>query len=362
MRFIDEATIRVTGGHGGAGCVSFRREKFIARGGPDGGDGGDGGSIVFETSVQLSTLQDFRFKRVYVGPRGGHGSGANKAGHDGEDILVRIPIGTIVKNTETGEIIKEFMTDKERWVACKGGRGGKGNAHFVTSTFQAPKFAQPGEEGTHLDITLELKLLADVGLVGFPNAGKSTLISKISAARPKIADYPFTTLVPNLGVVSMPDFASFVVADIPGLVEGAHEGVGLGHKFLKHVERTRVFIHLLDASVLLKAEESDEDPVTAILNHYKILRKELGLFNEALLHRPELVVINKADLFEADPSLLNRAREKLRQELNSIRGFIPVDNEPLVLSNATGKGMPEMLATLQKFLIENPKQAPEISA
>jgi GTPase len=355
VRFIDEASIRISGGHGGPGCVSFRREKFIPRGGPDGGDGGAGGSVIFEASVQLSTLQDFRFKRVYQAPRGMHGSGANKAGSDGEDIVIRIPVGTLVKDTATGELIKEFMADQERWVVCKGGRGGKGNAHFVTSTFQAPKFAQPGEEGEHREITLELKLLADVGILGFPNAGKSTLISRISAAKPKIADYPFTTLVPNLGVVSLPDFVSFVVADIPGLIEGAHTGAGLGHKFLKHIERTRVFIHLVDARLLLPSDEGGAEDsgqaVSALVKNYEIIRRELGLYNPELLKRPEVVVINKADLLVSQPEVLEQSKAALRAVCKQ-------EASPLVISAATGEGIPQLLQTLQKLLLENPKSLP----
>lgn len=378
MRFIDEARIRVAGGHGGPGCVSFRREKFIPRGGPDGGDGGQGGSVSFIASVQLSTLQDFRFKRSYIAPAGNHGSGSNKAGRDGLDIVVRIPVGTLIKDAETGEILKDFTVDGDTWVACKGGRGGKGNAHFVSATFQAPKFAQPGEDGEQKELLLELKLLADVGIIGYPNAGKSTLISRISAARPKVADYAFTTLTPNLGVVSLPDFDSFVVADIPGLIEGAHKGMGLGHRFLKHIERTRMFIHLLDGTKLLEAAtrpEWDENgnpvdeaqgkalmqktihKITDELIHcYKIIRTELGLFNEALLHQPELVVINKADLFESDLPILEEARKTLRAKLQALRGVAPAPDEPLMISCSSGYGIGELLAALQAGLLEIPKK------
>ena len=349
MRFIDEAKIRIAGGHGGPGCVSFRRETFAPRGGPNGGDGGKGGSVVFIASPQLSTLQDFRFKREYLAPNGGHGSGTNKAGRDGEDIELRIPVGTLIRDTETGELLMDFTESGQSWCACTGGRGGKGNAHFVTSTFQAPRFAQPGEDGTFREITMELKLLADAAIIGFPNAGKSTLIARISAARPKIADYAFTTLTPNLGVVSMPDYQTFVVADIPGLIEGAHRGMGLGHKFLKHIERTRVFVHLLDGTQFLEdatrpdAPEGFDHAIEELVNRYVAIRRELGLFNEALLHKPEILALNKLDVLEADPELIERARKALRERIASIRGAHPVPNEPFVVSAVTGNGVQGLL-------------------
>jgi GTP-binding protein len=354
MRFIDEAKIRVLGGHGGPGCVSFRRETFAPRGGPDGGDGGAGGSVIFISSIQLGTLQDFRFKRIYQAPNGMHGSGANKAGKDGEDITIRIPVGTVIKNAETGEILADFTEDEQTWVACKGGRGGKGNAHFVSSTFQAPKFAQPGEDGTSLELILELKLLADVGIIGFPNAGKSTLISRISAARPKIADYPFTTLTPNLGVVSLADQQSFVVADIPGLVEGAHRGIGLGHKFLKHIERTGLFVHLLDGTQLLEGATQPDADINDILENlihqYSAIRKELGLFNEKLLETPEILVLNKLDLLESDPQLVERAKQALRDHIRSIRGTLPLADEPFIISAVSGRGVEDLLFTIHREL------------
>ncbi|MFZ9594757.1 MAG: GTPase ObgE [Bdellovibrionia bacterium] len=354
MRFIDEAKIKVIAGHGGPGCVSFRRETFIPRGGPDGGDGGAGGDVIFMASRQLGTLQDFRFKRSYQAANGMHGSGANKAGRDGQDIIIRVPVGTLIKDAQTGEVLVDFKADAQEWLACEGGRGGKGNAHFVTSTHQAPKFAQPGEEGQSLELILELKLLADVGIIGYPNAGKSTLISRISAAKPKIADYPFTTLTPNLGVVLQGDF-SFVVADIPGLVEGAHRGVGLGHKFLKHMERTQVFIHLLDGSKLLEeATRPDLDSGSAHLDQaidsfiqsYQSIRNELGLFKEALLHKPEIIVLNKLDLLEFDPKLVSQACQALRQKINSVRGSHPLPGEPFVISAVTGAGLPELISVV----------------
>ena len=361
MRFIDEAKIKVMAGHGGPGSVSFRRETFAPRGGPDGGDGGAGGDVIFVSSSQLGTLQDFRFKRTYQAPSGMHGSGANKAGRDGEDITIRVPVGTVIRDTETQEILFDFTEDNQTWIACKGGRGGKGNAHFATSTHQAPKFAQPGEEGTSRELTLELKLLADVGIIGFPNAGKSTLISRMSAARPKIADYPFTTLTPNLGVVALPDFQSFVVADIPGLVEGAHRGVGLGHKFLKHIERTRLFVHLLDGTQLLEdatdaGEDSKDVAVEKLIHRYQAIRNELGLFNEKLLHIPEIVVLNKLDILESDTQLIENARKKLRQIITSIRGTHPIGSEPYVISAVSGSGVEELIFTIHGELQEQDAQ------
>lgn len=357
MRFIDEATIRVAGGHGGPGCVSFRRETFEPRGGPDGGDGGDGGDVIFVATTQLGTLQDFRFKRIYQAPAGMHGSGSNKAGRDGETITIRIPVGTIIKDAETGEVLVDMSEDGQEWVACEGGRGGKGNAHFVTSTFQAPRFAQPGEEGTSREIRLELRLLADVGIIGFPNAGKSTLISRISAARPKIADYAFTTLTPNLGVVQMPDLQTFVVADVPGLIEGAHRGMGLGHKFLKHIERTFLFVHLLDGTKFLEdatadGEDSFDNAIENLIERYAVIRKELGLFNEALLHKPEVVVLNKLDVLESDPELVERARKALRERIAQIRGTHPAPSEPFVVSAVSGTGIQELLFELHGQLKE----------
>jgi GTP-binding protein len=357
MRFIDEATIKVAGGHGGPGCVSFRRETFEPRGGPNGGDGGEGGDVVFVASNQLGTLQDFRFKRIYQAQAGMHGSSSNKAGKDGETIEIRVPVGTIIKDSETGEILVDMLKDGQEWVACEGGRGGKGNAHFVSSTFQAPRFAQPGEEGTFREIRMELRLLADVGIIGFPNAGKSTLISRISAARPKIADYAFTTLTPNLGVVSMPDHETFVVADVPGLIEGAHKGWGLGHKFLKHIERTFLFVHLLDGTKFLEdatagEEDSFDKAVDQLIERYTVIRNELGLFNEELLHKPEVVVINKLDVLESDPALVERARKALRDRIAAARGSHPAPREPFVISAVTGSGIQELLFELNSQIKE----------
>ena len=359
MRFIDETSIRVIAGHGGPGCVSFRREKFIPRGGPDGGDGGAGGDVYFIASNQIATLQDLRYRREYKAESGLHGSGSNKAGKDGDDITIRVPVGTVLKSPETGEIYCDFVEDGQIWVACEGGRGGKGNAHFVSSTFQAPKFAQEGEGGSELDLKLELKLLADAAIIGFPNAGKSTLISRISAARPKIADYAFTTLTPNLGVVSMPDYSSYVVADIPGLIEGAHRGMGLGHKFLKHIERTRVFVHLIDGAQFLEEAtrpelEGEIDSfslaIEKMVERYEIIRKELGLFNEELTHKPEILAINKADLLLSNPELLERTRKELRTRMFQIRGREPEAGEPYVISAVSGDGIKDLTYILKDLI------------
>ena len=353
MRFIDEAKISVSAGHGGPGSVSFRREKFIPRGGPDGGDGGAGGDVTFVATSQLSTLQDFRFKRTYQAENGHHGSGGNKAGRDGQSIEIKIPVGTIIRDAETNEIIHDFTEEGSHWVACEGGRGGKGNAHFVTSTFQAPKFAQDGEEGTARELVLELKLLADAAIIGFPNAGKSTLISRMSAARPKIADYPFTTLTPNLGVVDLGDHGrSFVIADIPGLIEGAHKGMGLGTRFLKHIERTAIFVHLLDGTQLLEDATKPEDDsfkqaIKAIAQRYKAIRKELELFNPELLQKPEIVVLNKLDLLESDPELIEKARSEIRKQIKKLRPDAPArEAEPMVISAVSGRGIQELITEL----------------
>jgi GTP-binding protein len=382
MRFIDEAIIKVFGGHGGPGCISFRRETFVPRGGPDGGDGGQGGSVTFRATHQLGTLQDFRFKREYRAEAGNHGSGANKAGRDGKSIELRVPVGTLVHDAETGELLKEMLEDGETWVACTGGRGGKGNAHFVSSTFQAPKFAQPGEEGTHRVLRLELKLLADAAIIGFPNAGKSTLISRVSAAKPKIADYAFTTLVPNLGVVALSEGRSMVVADIPGLIEGAHRGLGLGTKFLRHIERTRLLVHLVDSTQFLEeatrpvfrgfedTTAQPEDPVMMALDRlverYQVIRQELHTFSEALSHKPEIVVLNKADVVGDDRELLNRARKRLRSELHHLRGREPLPEEPLLISAVSGEGIQHFLEVLSRevsFLSEQERaRDPEKSA
>ncbi len=284
MKFVDYVTITVRSGKGGAGAVAFRREKFEPKGGPSGGDGGAGGSILLEADRQLYTLLDLRYNRHHFAQNGEQGSGANKKGKDGEDIVLRVPMGTVARYTESGEIIGEALQPGERLVLAQGGRGGKGNAFFKSSTRRTPRFAQPGEPGEEKEITLELKLLADVGLVGFPNAGKSTLISTLSAARPRVADYPFTTLEPSLGVVYVGEYQSFVMADLPGIIEGAHEGRGLGLRFLKHIERNAV--------LLLVIPVTSED----VVQEYRTLLNELESFNPELLDKPRLVALSKMDL------------------------------------------------------------------
>src|SRR3954467_9036884 len=289
--FVDELDIHVEAGHGGAGCLAFRREKFVPRGGPSGGDGGLGGSVYIVASPHTNTLLNFRFPPEFSAERGEHGMGSNCTGANGEDLELAVPIGTLVyEKTSDPEhplnLIADLATEGQRVLIAKGGRGGMGNARFASSTNRAPRKTQPGEEGEIKDLRLELKLLADVGLVGFPNAGKSTLIARVSAARPKIADYPFTTLTPNLGVVQLKGDRSFVVADVPGLIEGAHRGLGLGHQFLRHLERTKVLIHLVDV-----ASDTGRD----LLEDFETIRKELELFDPRFAAKPQLVAANKID-------------------------------------------------------------------
>ncbi|MFO7666788.1 MAG: GTPase ObgE [Desulfobacterales bacterium] len=287
MKFIDEAIITVQSGNGGRGCVSLRREKFIPRGGPDGGDGGKGGDVIFRTTSQKRTLYDFRYKKHFIAEKGGDGAGRLKTGKKGKDLIIEIPPGTVISDITTGAILKDMVEPDESFVIARGGRGGQGNKKFATSTHRTPRFAQPGEEGQTLNLKIELKLIADVGIVGLPNAGKSTLISVISSAHPKIADYPFTTLTPMLGVVKTSGVEPFVVADIPGLIEGAHEGAGLGIQFLKHIERTSMLIHLVDASAI-----NPDLP----LSGYNTIKKELASYSKSLAEKPVLVVLNKLDI------------------------------------------------------------------
>jgi len=286
MKFVDEAQIEVRGGHGGAGCVSFLREKYKAKGGPNGGDGGAGGDVVLVADPSLTTLLDFKYQPRLTAERGEHGRGKDQHGHRGADAVARVPLGTIVRDADSGDVLADVTGAQARIVIARGGRGGRGNAYFKTSTHQAPRHAQPGLEGEERRIRLELQLVADVGLLGFPNVGKSTFISRVSAARPRIADYPFTTLVPNLGVVQVDDDTPFVLADIPGLIAGAHEGHGLGHRFLRHVSRTSLLLHLLDASGM-----SGRDP----LDDFDVINRELALYDPAVAAKPQTVAANKTD-------------------------------------------------------------------
>ncbi|KYG66649.1 GTPase ObgE [Bdellovibrio bacteriovorus] len=344
MKFIDEVNITLASGRGGPGCVSFRRESMQARGGPDGGNGGKGGSVVIRTSRHINSLVDIRRNKKYSAQSGQMGMGRQKSGQDGEDFVLVVPEGTVLRNLE-GEIVVD-MTGISEYTLLKGGRGGMGNEFFKNSVNQAPEYAQPGEEGEELEVKLELKLIADVGIVGFPNAGKSTLISRISAAKPKIADYPFTTLTPNLGVVKAGDYSSFVVADIPGLVKGAHSGVGLGIQFLKHIERTRLFIHLIDASGM-----SGRDP----LDDYNDINNELKMYDETnsdkegffpLATRPQFVVLNKID------TLSEKQLHKLKQKFKEASG-----QEPYAISAVTGTNIKEFIQELaRQILVEKEEE------
>ena len=333
MQFVDEVKIRVHGGDGGKGAIAFRREKFVPKGGPSGGDGGDGGSVVLLVDGGLSTLLDFRYKSEFDAPAGQAGANKDKYGRAGEDIVLRVPPGTQVFDDGSGEQIADLRANGERFVVAQGGKGGRGNIHFATSTDRAPRRAEPGTPGEERTIRLELKLLADVGLLGFPNVGKSSLISRISAARPKIADYPFTTLVPNLGTVRLSDERGFVVADIPGLIEGAHAGAGLGDRFLRHLDRTRVLVHLLDAT----------DPTRTPLGDYEAMNRELSLYDPDLAARPQIVVLNKIDLPDVKKQVPKLARQLSRKgvALHAI-------------SAATGEGVGPLLEAVWRVLAASP--------
>jgi GTP-binding protein len=331
--FIDEARIRIKAGDGGNGCMAFRREKFVPRGGPSGGDGGHGGDILMASSLSHNTLVHFRFNPEYKGERGRHGEGSNKTGREGESVVLKVPVGTIVYDDFTGELVHDFSHPDERVVVARGGRGGRGNAQFATSTHQAPREHEEGRPGEERELRLELKLLADVGLVGYPNAGKSTLISRISAAKPKIADYPFTTLQPNLGVVVVgepPDDVSFVVADIPGLIEGASDGAGLGTQFLRHIERTRFLVHLVDVSDASGRPDPVED--------YEVINRELANFGSGLDSKPTIVVASKMDAANKD-KLAKLKRYCKRKQLD----LYPI-------SAVTGEGINELKYAMAKKL------------
>ncbi|MCS7149941.1 MAG: GTPase ObgE [Caldimicrobium sp.] len=327
-RFVDQARIYVKAGDGGSGCVSFRREKYVPRGGPDGGDGGDGGDVVLLTDPQVHTLYDFYHQVHFYAENGKHGMGKKMKGKDGEDLILRVPVGTLVRDAETGEILGDLTKPGQTLVVARGGKGGRGNAHFATPTRQAPKFAEKGTPGEERWLILELKLIADVGLVGFPNAGKSTLLSRITSAKPKIADYPFTTLEPNLGVVSLSEGETFIVADIPGLIEGAHKGLGLGHEFLRHIERTRIILYILD---ITRGEDISKD--------IESLQRELYLYNPKLLEKDFLIALNKIDTIKT---------EERKAKLERLKALFKGEhaNKIFAISAVTGEGIKDLLNAL----------------
>lgn len=330
MKFIDEVEIVAMGGAGGNGCVAFRREKYVPRGGPSGGDGGRGGHVVLRADRRLTTLLDLKYRPRLVAARGEHGRGKEQYGRGGEDMVVRVPVGTIVRDAATGELLADLTEEDAEVIAARGGRGGLGNIHFATSVRQAPRTATPGEPGEERRLRLELRLLADVGVVGFPNAGKSSLIARVSAARPKIGDYPFTTLVPQLGVVRVDEGSSFVIADVPGLIEGAHEGTGLGTRFLRHLSRTALLVHLIDLS-----PESGRDPI----GDFDVINRELALADPALAAKPQIVAANKLDLAEARAAFPRVAAE-LRARGHDVLG----------ISAATGEGLAPLIARIAREL------------
>ncbi len=336
--FIDRVKIFVQGGHGGNGVTAFRREKFVPRGGPSGGEGGRGGEVWLEADDSLNTLLHLRYNPEHRAERGRHGEGSKRSGREGENVTVRVPVGTLVIDAETGEQFCDLSENGMRWLAARGGRGGFGNSHFATSTNRAPRYHQDGSPGEERTLQLELKLLADVALVGFPNAGKSTLISTISAAKPKIADYPFTTLEPHLGVVDLGDFRTFVVADIPGLIEGAHEGAGLGDRFLRHVERTKLLLHLVDVSSL-----SERDPVS----DYEIINRELRAYDARLAERPQIVVATKIDALD-EPERLERLRQRAAAD----------GRDFYAISSATNNGVRELVNTVARELDQIAEEKP----
>jgi GTP-binding protein len=339
--FIDEATIRVKAGNGGNGCLAFRREKFVPRGGPSGGDGGNGGDVIMESSERHNTLVHFRFNPEYKAQRGRHGEGSNRTGAEGEDVLLKVPVGTIVYDADTGDKVYDFSKPDERVVIARGGRGGRGNARFATSTHQAPREHEEGRPGEDRTFRLELKLLADVGLVGYPNVGKSTLISRISAARPKIADYPFTTLEPNLGVVLVgkgPSERSFVVADIPGLIEGAHTGAGLGTQFLRHIERTRLLVHLVDVS----DGSGRPDPIQDV----EVIKGELENFGAGLENKPTIMVASKIDV--ANKEKLAKLKKYCKKEKLDL----------FAISAVTGEGIEKLKFAMADKVDEVRKSVP----
>jgi GTP-binding protein len=339
MKFIDEAKIEVIAGDGGNGAVSFRREKYVPRGGPDGGDGGRGGSIHAIADRNINTLIDYRFARIHRAKRGENGRGADQYGRGAEDIVLRMPVGTVITDAETGETIADLAAHGQSAQLAKGGQGGLGNLHFKSSTNRAPRQSTPGETGEHRLLRLELKVLADVGFLGMPNAGKSTLIRAISAARPKVADYPFTTLAPNLGVVRADENRSFVVADVPGLIEGAAEGAGLGHQFLRHLQRTRLLLHVVDLAPL-----DDADPVAGA----RAIVRELERYDRALYDKPRWLVLNKVDLIDAD-----ERKARVAAFVNSYRWKGPV----FTIAAISGEGCRDLVYAVQRWLEAHPSEA-----
>lgn len=331
--FADRAKIHVKSGKGGDGHVSFRREKYVPNGGPDGGDGGNGGSVYFEVDEGLNTLTDFRHIRKYSATNGEEGSKKNCAGKNGEDIIIKVPEGTVIREAQSGQVITDMSGENRRFLLLKGGRGGNGNQHYATSTMQAPKYAQPGQPAQELDLILELKVIADVGLVGFPNVGKSTFLSKVTNARPKIANYHFTTLNPNLGVVDLNDAKGFVIADIPGLIEGASDGVGLGHEFLRHIERTKLIVHIVDA-----ASTEGRDPIADIY----AINKELEAYDATLSSRPQIIAANKIDMIYGEDDPVAAIREE----------FEPQGISVYAISAISGKGLRELLYAINNKLAE----------
>ncbi len=330
MKFVDEAKIHVKAGDGGNGCVSFRRERFIPRGGPNGGDGGKGGDVILQADAQLTTLLDLTFPKQFRAQRGNHGKGKDQTGKSGENLIIRIPAGTLVRDDQTGEVLQDLLFDGQTYIVAEGGRGGRGNARFATPTIRAPRHAEKGNEGQERTLRFELKLLADVGIIGYPNVGKSTLLSRISSARPKIAGYPFTTLVPHLGVVSREDGRPFVVADIPGLIEGASKGAGLGLTFLRHIERTRLVIHLLDIS---------EGPSRDAVKDFQALNHELKAYPRPLQEKTQLLALNKIDL----PSVQERAKDVENQ-------FERMGFRLYLISGHTGEGVEELMGGVSQGL------------
>ena len=324
MNFIDEAEISVIGGRGGAGCVSFRREKYVPKGGPDGGDGGHGGNVILKVDTGLNTLQAFRRTKRFAAGKGQAGRGKNQHGKRGKDVIIKVPQGTLIRDADSGNILADLTEKNQEWIAAAGGLGGRGNARYVSSTNQAPTYAQPGLEGEERHLLLELKLMADVGLVGAPNAGKSTFLSRISAARPKIADYPFTTIVPNLGVVELSGQRTMVIADIPGLIEGAHQGVGMGIEFLKHIERTATLLYIIDAS------QGPEEAAQTL----SMLERELAEYHAPLVEKPRLIALNKVDITP-------------QEDMDRLKALVDAEKDQVfTISAATGKGIHRLLEAM----------------